>query len=153
MGRVVCTLDPAVAAARDAAMLARLEAGGAAIPGMSPAPLSNGCVLSGSRGAGELFPQPVSGASDERLRLDDILEKGAWLISRVPTSIGLPGVAVYDLSDPLIAPFQTQLHDWLDSHEASAVLVRPDRYVFGGGEPQVLAEAWRAILKPHRIAA
>jgi len=36
------------------------------------------------------------------------------------------------------------LNEWLVATGAPAVLVRPDRYVFGVGEPRALVEALRA---------
>ena len=146
MGRVVCTLDPQIAAQRDAGMLAQRAAGAPALAPAAPAPLASACVMAGASGAGALFPQPISGPADRRLRLDEALGDGPWLICRAPGSAAaLPQV---DLADPRLAPFRQNLADWLDRHQAEAVLVRPDRYVFGAGEPQVLAAAYLRALRP-----
>jgi 3-(3-hydroxy-phenyl)propionate hydroxylase len=83
------------------------------------------------------------------LRLDDGLGEGPWLISRSPVT-AIDGLAAHHLQDPALAPFRAQLIGWLDAHGAEAVLVRPDRYVFGTGEPAALAVAWAAALKPKR---
>jgi 3-(3-hydroxy-phenyl)propionate hydroxylase len=40
----------------------------------------------------------------------------------------------------MLAPFQDSIADWLKRHNAGAVLVRPDRYVFGTGEPHDLRQ-------------
>ena len=138
MGRVVCTLDPAAAAARDAAMLAGGR--GPAPPGSGPV-LGPGHVMSGAAGAGSFFPQTWA----EGRGLDDLLGPGPWLIFRdgAPTVSDVTAAA---LSDERLAGHREGLGKWLDGHGAQAVLVRPDRYVFGTGDPAALVEAWRAPL-------
>ncbi len=122
MGRVVCISDPQQAALRDAGMLAQRAAGhqppALAAPRIGPG-LGQGDV------GGEYFPQPWAGD----LRLDDILGEGPWLIAR-------------DETGGALAPFADALAGWLDRHGAEAVLVRPDRYVFGVGPPAALQAAW-----------
>ena len=145
MGRVVCTLDPRIAAQRDAGMLAQRAAGAAPLAPAAPAPLAGRAVMDGAPGAGVLFPQPVSGPPAQHARLDDALGEGPWLIGRQACAAeALPAIA---LSDPRLAPFRDTLARWLDHHQAQAVLIRPDRYVFGTGEPAVLAAAYRQALQ------
>lgn len=137
MGRVVCTLDPVAAAARDAAMLAGPK-------GSAPQPspmLGPGRQAVGSPGAGSFFPQTWA----EGRGLDDVLGPGPWLIAR-DAAPETPGVTTAALSDPALAGHREGLVRWLDSQGADAVLVRPDRYVFGTGEPAALVEGWRAPL-------
>ncbi len=126
MGRVVCITDPQAAAQRDQAMAAQQAAG---IRPPPPAPLSigPGCRLEGSNGAGELFPQPWSGDQ----KLDAILGDGPWLIR------------LADLDSPALKPFAADLASWLLARSAEAVLVRPDRYVFGTGTPDALSKGWQ----------
>ena len=143
MGRVVCTQDPAIAAQRDAGMLAQRAAGVPPLPPAAPAPLASAAVLAGSSGAGALFPQPVCPAAG---RLDDAIGEGPWLIAREPCPEAVDFAIA--LSDPRVAPFAQDLDSWLERHGASAVLVRPDRYVFGAGEPAELAAAYRHALRP-----
>lgn len=149
MGRVVCTLDPAAAAQRDAAMLAARAQGKSAIPPLRPPLLGAGCILAGSPGAGELFPQPWENTHDNALRLDDVLGQGAWLIggdggpSRADAPVAVTSVP---LDARLLAPFRPKLEAWLATRGAEAVLVRPDRYVFGTGSPRALLDAFRAAL-------
>ncbi len=142
MGRVVCTQDPALAAQRDAGMLAQRAAGAAPMPPAAPAPLASGAVLTGAAGAGTLFPQPVSAAG----RLDDAAGDGPWLITRAPCPEAVD--LAITLQDPRLAPFARDIDAWLDRHGAAAVLVRPDRYVFGAGQPADLAAAYRRALRP-----
>lgn len=153
MGRVVCNLDREAAAARDRDMLARGASGAPPIPPMRPAPFTAGCILAGTAGAGEIFPQATAGRGTRRLRLDDALGEGAWLISREPLGLCDPHLATHKLGEDLLAPFRGAITGWFDKHRAQAVLVRPDRYVFGTGEPRALASAWTRALHPRREAA
>jgi 3-(3-hydroxy-phenyl)propionate hydroxylase len=139
MGRVVCLLDPEAAAGRNAQMLARKAAGETDIALAFP-DLSGGAFTE-LPGAGALFPQIVSPSG----RLDDHLGPGAWLICRDdPPELG--GAArVLSLGEPALAPFAAGISAWLDTRGADAVLVRPDRHVFGAGDAGVLAARWRAL--------
>ena len=122
MGRVVCISDPQQAALRDAGMIAQRAAGqqppAVASPRLGPG-LGLGVV------GGEYFPQPRAGD----LRLDDVLGEGPWLIVR-------------GAMDGVLAPFAAALDAWLETRDAEAVLVRPDRYVFGAASPSALQAAW-----------
>lgn len=149
MGRVVCTLDTEMAARRDEAMLAQRAAGHAPLPPAAPAPMASSAILAGAAGAGTLFPQPIAGPPEAPSRLDDVLGEGPWLISRAP---GAQPDAI-GLDEARLAPFSGELAVWLDRHGAEAVLVRPDRYVFGAGAAADLAEAWSRCLARQPVAA
>jgi 3-(3-hydroxy-phenyl)propionate hydroxylase len=153
MGRVVCTLDKQAAADRDRQMTARLASGAPALPPPRSAPYAAGCILPQTPGAGELFPQPTSGVEPRRLRLDDALGPGPWLISKPPVQLPAADLRTLSLDDPALAPFREALAEWMQRRGAEAVLVRPDRYVFGGGAPDTLAAAWARALRPDRLAA
>jgi 3-(3-hydroxy-phenyl)propionate hydroxylase len=140
MGRVVCLLDEAAAAGRNAQMLARKAAGEADIALAFP-PLAGG-MLTDLPGAGFLFPQPVTTAG----RLDDHLGQGAWLIGRDLSDVDGAGVKLFGLDDAPLAPFRSAIGDWLDQFGVDAVLVRPDRHVFGAGSASDLVTAWKAKL-------
>lgn len=131
MGRTVCEIDPEAAAARDIQMIAARTAAGAEIRPPSQ-PLATGCLLPGCTTAGNYFPQALAG--DPPQRLDDILGPGAWLITRAT------------LAEPRLAPFRAHLTAWFDDRGVEAVLVRPDRYVFGTGDPAALEQAWATRL-------
>ena len=151
MGKVVCTLDPGAAAARNAAMLAQRAAGAA--PPQPPQPvLGPGLALQTSPAAGAYFPQPFARVGADTLRLDDVLGPGAWLIAReaAPSQDGAldahDGVEVFGLAEDRLAPFRAPLAAWLERRDAPAVLVRPDRYVFGVGEASDLLSGYARAL-------
>ena len=150
LGRVVCTIDPAVAAARDADLLAARRAG-ISPPGPVVSPFHQGLMLDGSAAAGAIFPQPVAQASAGETRLDDILGPGAWLIAKSKldgSTLEAPNLMALELDDPILAPFAEALGGWLGKHEAPAVLVRPDRVIFGTGQAQDLVQSYARALVP-----
>ena len=76
------------------------------------------------------------------MRLDDVMGTGAWLLSRKAVAGAAPGLQAHALDDDRLAAFRASLSAWLDGQGVDAVLVRPDRYVFGAGEPDQLLRAW-----------
>lgn len=153
MGQVVCTRDRNAAAARDAEMLDRMQAGEPALPPFVPPPFTVGCLLPGSPAAGTVFPQPYAGEAHRRVRMDDVLNDTPYLITRSAAGVGSSEVQILAFDSDRIAPFRTALKAWLDEQGCEAVLVRPDRYVFGAGEPQALLSAWRQALSPMSYTA
>lgn len=152
MGRVVCLLDPEEAAARDAGMLAAKAAGAPPLPPLQPPVFTAGCILAGAPAAGAMFPQPTSGDGADRQRLDDLLGHDAWLVCRRMNEPAI-GVRALSLADDTLAPFKNALEGWFDRLGVEAVLIRPDRYVFGAGDPAALLTAWSQSLSPLRQAA
>ena len=130
MGRTVCITSRWGAFVRNmkfklARALGKLPDGPVQYP-----PISGGAVLSGTSGAGSYFPQPVVKGQ----RLDTVLGEGPWLLDR------------NRLEAADLAPFRLPLEAWLDSHQAAAVLVRPDHHVFGTGSREALEAGWQALL-------
>jgi 3-(3-hydroxy-phenyl)propionate hydroxylase len=146
MGRLVCTTDAQMAAQRDAVMLAQRAQGQQPVPPPNPS-LGPGAFLSGSARAASIFPQ---GLIDGR-RLDDVMGAGAWLIARrAGDVVGISNAAIQrveGLDGVTLAPFAADIASWLDEAVADAVVVRPDRYVFGTGRPDDLALAYSAALR------
>jgi 3-(3-hydroxy-phenyl)propionate hydroxylase len=141
LGKLVCTLDPEVAAQRDEQMLA-MRAAGLTPPAPPPSPLQNGCLMGGPESGG-LFIQPVVNG----IRLDDKLGIGACLITVNPATRALGQIKQFSIaakrSEPLVPP----LLGWLEERGVEAVLIRPDRYVFGIGKADDLVDGWQASLR------
>jgi 3-(3-hydroxy-phenyl)propionate hydroxylase len=141
MGRVVCMPDPAMAAQRDAMMLAQRAAGEQPVPPADPQP-GPGAFVAGVAQAASIFPQGIAGG----VRLDDVLGRGAWLIARRGADLaGVSGkllARVEALDGALLKPFASRLAAYLDAAGADAVLVRADRYTFGTGSVPDLVRAW-----------
>lgn len=147
MGRTVCLLDPVAAAARDANMLAVREAGIGPDGAPNFPPVTTGCIAEGTPSAGSYFPQIIA-EGDRTRRLDDALGAGAWLISRVALNApaGAGAIArIASLASSELSPFEPGLTRWLGERGADAVLVRPDRYVFGTGQPMDLLRAYARL--------
>ncbi|MBU6394426.1 MAG: bifunctional 3-(3-hydroxy-phenyl)propionate/3-hydroxycinnamic acid hydroxylase [Sphingomonadales bacterium] len=128
MGKMVCTTSRWGAFVRDTKMrigraLGKLPSGPPGYP-----PISAGAILAGSAGAGSYFPQAIA---ETGVKFDDVVGDKALLITR-------------DALARSLAPFARKLGGWLDQHGVEAVLVRPDRFVFGTGNPEVLCSAWLA---------
>jgi len=132
MGRIICLTDPAAATARNAEMRVRRASGVREVT-MSYPGLKDGFMMQ-SRAAGELFPQQRGDVPS----MDDVLGAGFWLIgSALPADLP-KNVRGYDLADGILAPYSAAISAWLAAQGTSAVLVRPDRHVFGCGEPTIL---------------
>jgi 3-(3-hydroxy-phenyl)propionate hydroxylase len=139
-GQVVCILDPDLASRRDADMIAMRATGNS--PTMPPPPaLQPGCLMGGAD-SGTPFPQPTRHGA----RLDDALGPGAWLISQTPTTRSDNGITRRTVGSTDLGPFHDEVSRWLTERRAEAVLVRPDRIVFGVGDPDDLTDAWHAHL-------
>lgn len=128
LGNLIQTTDPVVAAERDA----RFRAGGTEVfPFPSPALGAGAFDARSGPAAGRPFPQPR--LDDGRL-LDDRLGSRAAVIGRKDLLAAVDpgriarwhaaGVAVVDTPGAAIEA-------WLASHDAAAVVLRPDRYVVG----------------------
>lgn len=151
MGRIVCTADPEMAAQRDAVMLAQRAQGQQPVPPPDPSP-GPGVFLSSSARAGSIFPQDMS---DGR-RLDDVMGPGAWLIARRSSDVaGLKSAllaGVEGLDGVLLKAFSGALSAYLEQAGSDAVLVRPDRYVFGTGSAAALASAYARAMEDRHVA-
>lgn len=145
MGRVVCTLDPERAAARDAEMLKNLRSDTAI-----QFPSIAGVTMQGVAAAGTIFPQPVDPIEG---RLDDIVGAGALLLHRAsPPQVSALDAKVIDIVNDLPPKLGIAVEDWLKSLGAAAVLVRPDHYVFGTGDATSLSVAWSEQFSKRELA-
>jgi 3-(3-hydroxy-phenyl)propionate hydroxylase len=138
MGRIVCLTDPIAAAARNAQMLAD-RAAGAQRESLSFPPLTGG-LFTGAPCAGQQFPQPKV---NDRL-FDDALGNSFWLIGSNLMGDLPPGVRAFPMDSAEIAPFAVAVSAFLAEQGTEAVLVRPDRHIFGCGSAAELLAALKA---------
>jgi 2-polyprenyl-6-methoxyphenol hydroxylase-like FAD-dependent oxidoreductase len=153
LGKIICVLDPDIAAERDARMIAGGADPARVMPEPPPSGLTDGVLhrdAAGSPlpGAGELGEQhPVRHGGEER-PLDEFLDgPGFTLLTNGLPEADLPPAA-RELLDrwevrvvPLVLPDGDDRSSYVDVHGtylpamrargAAAVLVRPDFYVFG----------------------
>ena len=147
MGRVVCTQNEDEAAARDRDLLSKPE-GERFMPMADTVGLKSG-VLSGDEFAGTIFPEPWLKTGEGRTRLDDVAGLAPLLIYRAGSeaageSFRAAGGFAVSLADPALVDEGGRVKSLLASCEA--VLVRPDRYVFGRGDAGALTAAWATYL-------
>jgi len=144
MGKVVCVQDEMAAEMRNKEMIAKKESGEEDIALQFP-PLAGGMFTSTSM-AGFQLPQPVI----EGRHMDEILTDEVTLIGR-----DLPNthIRTIDLDAGEGEEFVPALDDMLGSAQAQAFLVRPDRYIFGSGDADVLLAAWDSKLTANQETA
>ncbi len=147
MGRVVCVQDPQAAAMRDQGMTAARAAQTAPTPLPGLPGLAAG-FLHQSKRAGEILPQTSQAklANGQRGKLDDLLTEGFVLLTK-QAATDLPTNVKQFILGSDITDETGRLDKWLDEAGATAALVRPDRYVFGTGSANDLANALTAALR------
>ena len=149
IGETICILDPEAAAARDARILAE---GGGTPPTYTRQeivpPLREGVLAAEDVPArGTLFPQPAIAVNGSGQLLDKVAGTGWRLIldgrskemdaggdAALQDKIGLTVTKIYPTgtgSADGLEEKDSVMADWFDRHGVSAVLVRPDHYVFG----------------------
>lgn len=140
LGKVICVADPEEAARRDELMAAAMAQSGAqpvpAMPG-----LSGGVVADGDPLAGSLFVQGRVASGGRCARFDDVVGAG-WRLLSLDTGLAgsLPTAEVAWFEDlgGRVVTLGVDVEDvdgtyksWGNDHGVSAVLQRPDFYVFG----------------------
>jgi 2-polyprenyl-6-methoxyphenol hydroxylase-like FAD-dependent oxidoreductase len=145
LGKVICVLDPAAAAQRDAGMMAAQADPSLAPPPPPPPRLGPGVIAPGQAHAGLLSVQGVvkrAGTSAANL-FDRVLGRGFVLLARRfdPQAALSAGNAAFwhkigGLSAQLAPAGTVQdsngtYQQWFDSLGAEAVLMRPDFYLYG----------------------
>ena len=139
LGAIIQTTDPEAAEARDA----EIRASGPKLFDFPQPRLGRGVWLGGPPACGAVFPQPR--LADGR-RLDEVVGNRFAVLSVLPLDVrtrhpsdgrgdGLD-LAFIDVPGPAV-------EQWLAAQGAVAVIVRPDRYVFGIARDE--AEIRRAI--------
>jgi 3-(3-hydroxy-phenyl)propionate hydroxylase len=153
-GRYICTLDPAVAAERDARYRNRMHNGAdvesfrQVIPGLAAGLLDS--EARADPAVGVLFPQPRLSDNDEEM-FDDLLGPGFAVVTRRPADGRRDFGWFTDVLGGRVVHDEGALHAWFERHRCRWALVRPDRYVFGvAGDEDGLAaliERLRAMLE------
>ena len=141
MGQIVCTQNAERAAARDKDMLSVPE-DKRMNPLPAPAGLASG-IVAGHPAAGQVAPEPFL-ASDGR-RVDDLAGYAPILYVReLLESMSFAGGGLV-VPVSMLADKEGALAAMMG--DAPAMLVRPDRVVFGIGEPAALLGAWSDYLQ------
>ncbi|TMJ04876.1 MAG: bifunctional 3-(3-hydroxy-phenyl)propionate/3-hydroxycinnamic acid hydroxylase [Alphaproteobacteria bacterium] len=168
-GRYICERDPAAAAKRDAALRAAMGKPVVASASDLIPPLRAGVVdPSGAPGTGARFIQPYVAYRGRRTLLDDATGGGFVLLASSPGvlhglsdaqrgSLDRLGVRVFAIDDAsgvsaALSDDTGDLAAWFAAHDAAAVMLRPDFYVYGtardAGTLASLIENLRAALAP-----
>jgi 3-(3-hydroxy-phenyl)propionate hydroxylase len=140
-GRIICTTDPEIAAARDTQMLSTQHAEADAPQGT---PALNGGDAIGP-GGGSLSAQPWI---DDR-RLDDLVGPRFALITRTPLANNNPDRTWWSPRATILdAQTFPQLQPLLDGHDAT--VIRPDHYIYASGPLSEITRLASSILSaPH----
>jgi 2-polyprenyl-6-methoxyphenol hydroxylase-like FAD-dependent oxidoreductase len=161
IGRLICMLDPADVAARNARMkAAMLDPALGLKPPPEPRLGYAGAYRFNDAGAGYLSVQGRVRRGAREGLFDDVIGKGWQLLLRgkdAPMTLGAPASEVLDRLGAVVADFGAEggmvdldgtYAAWFDRLDADAVLVRPDHYVFGAASADgvdALVEAARKM--------
>ncbi|MEX0407911.1 bifunctional 3-(3-hydroxy-phenyl)propionate/3-hydroxycinnamic acid hydroxylase [Aquibium sp. LZ166] len=140
LGNVICITDAAQAAERDREMIAARNTPGYQSPPQPRPPLGPGLLVEGDPAAGQLGVQGAIGTKDGVRLFDDVHGNGFLVLARSSRvldrlsgddaaflrSIGTVAMGLDELDD-----IEGVYSRWLDELGATAVLIRPDFYVFG----------------------
>jgi 3-(3-hydroxy-phenyl)propionate hydroxylase len=143
-GRLICTTDPAVAAQRDADMLAaRSAAGAGAIEPMGMPPLTPGPLVL-ERGGGQAVQPTVGGR-----RFDDLVGTGFTVVTRQRCAGDALAWWTERGATALDAESTPEVAAVLDHLEVDCAVVRPDRYVLMAGNEPTIPHGPTATLLAH----
>jgi 3-(3-hydroxy-phenyl)propionate hydroxylase len=155
-GEIIGELDPEAGRKRDQRLRDELRSGTAQTIRQKFIPdLNSGLIASHSKLSGALFVQPfVQKASGAQCRLDDLLRPGFLIATASPEALEwlsdesmelwrrIGGEFVIVATHPVeecrgaltVREAENLFALWLETSGVAAVIVRPDRYVFGGAE-------------------
>lgn len=155
IGAMICERDPIAARQRDRRLLTECDGvvqdtpRQALMPGLDAGWLSQRYTS----GRGAMFPQPwIVDRLGGMQRLDDELGYG-WRLVIADASLPLPAprhrLAVLRLGRGGHRERDGVLQAWMNNHSCSAVVVRPDHYVFGAASSEVdldrLLDEWEIL--------
>jgi len=159
MGKLICVADLDEAAARDAAFIAADDGG---LTGIAPfPPITEGVVLAGASGAGELFLQAEVEADGRRVRFDDAVGAGWRLVTLAEPHLDpelaawfaeIGGAVVgFGCADGSLRDVDGAYAKWFGDHGVVAALQRPDFSLFGSavaaGDVAELVASLRSALR------
>ncbi|MBV9556715.1 MAG: bifunctional 3-(3-hydroxy-phenyl)propionate/3-hydroxycinnamic acid hydroxylase [Pseudolabrys sp.] len=154
-GRYICERDPDRARARDDNLRAAMgKPAPRSASDLIPA-IQSGVVADKSAGTGSRFIQPFVESDGQRMLLDDATSGGfvllttdsdvlkSWNRAQIEFWHGVGGKS-FVVGSPELVDADGAIAGWLRDHEATAVLLRPDFYVYGtakdaGGVDRLLA--------------
>ena len=171
LGETICEREPAKAKARDARLEEDLHSGRMVTVRQSLIPNLTDGVLDlvddmPVGPAGRLFPQPnVVDSDGTEALLDDIVGEGFLLVLRQPEILGRLSkecrywfernggqiIVVTDTpsgAEGHITAINNVLSSFFDEWNCSALLVRPDKYIFGAASDKCATEALLNRLRP-----
>ncbi|GGC01326.1 3-(3-hydroxyphenyl)propionate hydroxylase [Novosphingobium endophyticum] len=171
-GLIIGELDPAAAAERDRVLGEQLRTGAAPTERQAFVPrLAGGMLDNLSAAAGDLFVQPRIRDGDGGTSLmDDIVPPEFLIVSHDPAmlelgteltsaweAIGGVRLLVGDGAAPRgagsLADAEGLIRTWLDRNDATAAIVRPDRYAYGAASaPSEIGRMVRDIVVIHGLA-
>jgi 2-polyprenyl-6-methoxyphenol hydroxylase-like FAD-dependent oxidoreductase len=162
LGRVICVLDEQAASERDERMIAGDADPARVLPAGPPPRLGPG--LARDEGpSGLLMPQGRVRFDGRTALLDEVVPGDFLLLTELPgleralESLGGQVVTLGPVGSG--APFEDldQVYlDWLNEHQAGAVLVRPDSYIYGtavdaAGVSELVEELRRRLGSPAQV--
>lgn len=165
-GLIIGELDPDKAAERDLDLERQLRDGTAPTERQAfIPPLRHGLIDGDAAGAGTMFVQPHIRTASGSARMDDICSSDFLIIASDPAMLSLvePLAAAWrDLGGRLLLIGRSAPYDryealdetdglaeaWLTRHNATAAIIRPDRYVYGAAaDPDELARMIEQIVE------
>lgn len=134
-GKYICELNPVAAAERDRVIRQREATRTVHTAADLISPIT-GLVLATSTGAGERFIQPrIMDSQGRSYLLDDVTDSGLRLFVTGGLAVEPASVEVFERVGGAVVSVAElnsgELDAWFAAHDAVAVLVRPDFYVFG----------------------
>jgi len=142
LGKIVCIPDTDAAAARDAAFFR------GDIPALPEFPtMTDGLVMRAddgriAPGAGQLAPHVMVRSGGQTGRMDDIVGTGFLLVTNAKLTLDTQladrlqsiGGHIATFAEGELEDLDGRMREFLSAHSWTAMLVRPDFYVYGGAE-------------------
>jgi 3-(3-hydroxy-phenyl)propionate hydroxylase len=142
LGDIIQTTDPDAARERDA----RFKAGQPEIFQFPTPRLGPGVWYGDGVPVAQIFPQPM--LNDGRL-LDEVLGLNFAVIAKpsLLEAVSSETREIWQANDIVVVPaIDTEVQSWFDQQGVDAVILRPDRYIFGVGKTSADLDQLSALL-------